>query len=273
MRKKQIITIILSIFLVLIIKNNSLIKDTVSSSITIWIKNIVPSILPMYLVIDLIINYGDFIFKKNYLLLIFNSMLLGSPSNAKYIKEFYENKKIDLETANFLLLFSYSPNPLFLINICPKKIDAYLILLFIYVSNFLLYLLFRKRFKIKDLTNNNITSISFSKCISNSIFKTYNILILILGIITFYMIIINLLNIYLKDAFIINIFLEITNGIIVSLNKKDYFKYLLLIVSFGGFSIHSQIKSILEDTPINYNYFLFGRLFTSLISLIFFMFY
>lgn len=273
MKKNKLITIFFSILLCLIIKNNMIIRNSISSSIDIWIKSIVPSLLPMYLIIDLFINYGSNYFKKNYLLLLFINMFLGSPSNAKYIKEFYLDNKIDLKTSEYLLAFSYSPNPLFLINICPKKTDAIFILLVIYITNIVIFILLKNKFKLKDLNKNNIKVLSFNKCIYTSIFKTYNILLLILGIISFYMIIINLINYYFKQAFIINIFLEMTNGIILVLKKTEYLKYLLLITSFGGLSIHSQIKSILEDTPINYNFFLFGRLFASFISLIIFMFY
>ena len=104
-----LITISLLFILSLILKNNIIIKESVLASINIWVNTIIPSMLPIYLIIDLIINYGT-PFKKNYLFLLFNNLLLGSPSNAKYIKEFYLNNKVDLNTSNLLLIISYSPN-------------------------------------------------------------------------------------------------------------------------------------------------------------------
>lgn len=272
MKKNYFITIILSILVCIFIKDNIIVKDAVSESIDIWVKSIIPSMLPMYLIVDLLINYSSNYVKSNYLFLIIINMLLGSPSNAKYIKEFYLSNKIDLNTSNLLLIISYSPNPLFLINICPNKQDAFKVLLFIYITNLIMFLLLNKKYKLKNLNKDSNIVLPFNECLTNSIYKTYNILILILGIITFYMIIINLINHYFKNMFLINILLEMTNGIILSLDKINYLKYILLITSFGGLSIHSQIKSILENTPINYKYFLFGRLFALSISLILFMF-
>ena len=40
----------------------------------------------------------------------------------------------------------------------------------------------------------------------------------------------------------------------------------ITIISFGGLSIHSQVKNIISDTNIKYKYFLIGRIFHVLIS-------
>ena len=42
----------------------------------------------------------------------------------------------------------------------------------------------------------------------------------------------------------------------------------VIIISFGGLSINTQIKAILEDTDLNYKYFFNGRLMQALISFI-----
>ena len=198
--KNKIITFILILSIFLIIKNNNIVKLSVLNSIDMWIKYIVPSILPMYIFVDLFINYTYF--KNSYLILIIINMLLGTPSNAKYIKEFYLDKKIDLNTSNYLLLFTYSPSPLFIINIVPNIKDALTILSFIYITNILLFIITRP--KLKSISFNHKV-LPLNKCLYNSLMKTYNILLLILGIIVFYMIIITIINHYFSNAFIFNI--------------------------------------------------------------------
>ena len=42
----------------------------------------------------------------------------------------------------------------------------------------------------------------------------------------------------------------------------------IAIISFGGLSIHTQIKAILEDTKIIYNFFLKGRIIHVIIGII-----
>ena len=94
---------------------------------------------------------------------------------------------------------------------------------------------------------------------------------MILGTLIFFNIIINLLpikNILLKN--ILNGFLEITTGLkgLEYLDISTNIKILLstMYLSFGGLSIHTQIKSILPDT--NYTLFLKSRLYAVIISII-----
>ena len=264
--KNKLIIIITLIFFLLVFKYNNIVKISIQTSIFIWYKQIIPSILPMYFLVDLLINYGiTNIFKKNYILLVFISILLGSPSNAKYIKEFYQNNLIDINTANYLLTFSYSPSILFLYNIIPQTY-FYKVILYLYITNLIIYLIFNK--KLNNINKINYKEKPFIKCIKESINKSIDTLILILGIIIFYGLITALLTNINPIFNKLNIITEITNGInyIITKNKNIYL--LIFIITFGGISIHTQIKSILEDTKINYKYFLLGRL-ISLIPLIF----
>ena len=83
-----------------------------------------------------------------------------------------------------------------------------------------------------------------------------------------FLIITNLLNEYI--AFntlikgIISGILEMTGGIsnISSLNISLKLKSTLIgmILSFGGISVHMQVKSIIADTPIKYHPYLLARL-------------
>ena len=75
-------------------------------------------------------------------------------------------------------------------------------------------------------------------------------------------------NVLIKN--ILNGLLEITTGLanLKNINISINFKIILSIIylSFGGVSIHTQIKSILPDT--NYNLFIKSRLICMLISII-----
>ena len=97
---------------------------------------------------------------------------------------------------------------------------------------------------------------------------------MILGTITFYMIISN----YLLKIISLNIFgevilrgiLEITQSlnILTNLNILSIIKEIiaLSIISFGGLSIHTQILNIISDTNIKYQNFFSGRILHVLLS-------
>ena len=65
-------------------------------------------------------------------------------------------------------------------------------------------------------------------------------------------------------------FLEITNGLNLlanlSINLKLKEIMAISIISFGGLSINTQIKAILEDTNLKYSSFLKGRIMGTIIS-------
>ena len=102
---------------------------------------------------------------------------------------------------------------------------------------------------------------------------------MILGTISFYMLLTFIITSLLPNncliKTIISGFLEITNGLntMTSLNILNKIKEIIAsaIISFGGLSIHTQIKAILEDTNMNYSYFLKGRIMQSIISVILIM--
>ena len=64
--------------------------------------------------------------------------------------------------------------------------------------------------------------------------------------------------------------LELTNGLNMLANLNCAFKLKEIIatamISFGAFSIHSQIKGLLEDTDLNYQAYLKGRIWQTIIS-------
>jgi len=267
---KNLTVVFLLFIFIMIFKHNFLVKEAIVNASLLWFNNILPFLLPVYIVVDLLINYGiTKIFKKTHILLIILSMILGAPSNAKYIKEFYENKQINISTANWLMLFCYSPNPLFILGISPDLNTGIKILLYNFVINILIALFSYKKFYVLSISSDEIKSKSFSKCLEDSIFKSFKILFMILGIVCFYSVLNEFLNIVLNqnNLFLISL-LELTNALnIITQSDMCSFGYMAFAVSFAGLSIHTQIKSILEDTDISYKYFLLGRIISSLIPL------
>ena len=166
---------------------NDSVKECIINAIMSWLYNLVPFMFSAYLLIDLLQNYGLSniiyrLFKNNIPIIVILSLLLGCPSNAKYIKDYYQKGYISLETANYLLTFAYSPSPLFIMGIAGKDLTIKT-LFFIYMTNLLLAFIFRKL----KTNNDNIKKItlenSFINVLETSIYKTFKILVLILGII------------------------------------------------------------------------------------------
>ena len=145
-----------------------------------------------------------------------------------------------------------------------------------YLSNIIIGILLRKKapkittqtFKPESKKNRSI--------LINSINKSISTLLMILGTVTFYMIVTYIITFPFKENILLKTitsgFLEITNGLnnLIHLNIYTKIKEIIAIaiISFGGLSIHTQIKAILEDTKINYQYFLKGRILHTLIGII-----
>lgn len=292
---KNIIMIFLIIISFLTLINSSIVINTVIYSINLFINNIFPSLFPFFVLSDLLINYGfvDFIAKvfkplmnnffkvnSNCAFIFVMSMISGFPSSAKYIKDMYLNGNIDELEASKVLTFTHFSNPLFImgaisISFLNNKKAAILILIIHYLSNFIVGFLFRNIIMI-DINNNKINnniSIKFSEILKKSIKNSFDNLILIFGTIITFLILTNLfndylnLNIYCKS--ILSGLLEMTGGIsnisVLPISIKNKTTIIGMFISFGGISIHMQIKSILANTKIKYHYYLIARILHSAI--------
>lgn len=283
---KNILTklIIFFIFILIFIKKD-IMYYTIYSTTIIWFKNIVPNLLPMFIITSLIVSsnliinicnlFGKAfskIFKTSkYGVFVFIlSLFTGSPSNAKYIKDLIDNNLISVSEGNKLLLFTTNYNPLLIYSLLTLYLDnksSIMIIIIIIISNIITGLI-NRNIKYEEIKNNyKIKNINLPKIIK----ETLDSLLMILGTLIVFNIIINILpinNLFIKN--IINGTLEITTALnkIKFLNININFKILLSIIylSFGGFSIHTQIKSIFPDT--NYKFFLKNQILSILISII-----
>ena len=280
------------ISIIFIFKNNQEIANLILTAINLFFKKVFVSLFPMFIINDILISinfpyyfYKLFkplqkLFKVNgltaYILIM--SIISGTPSQAYILKNLVENNKITSKEAENYLYFTYFSNPLFLYSMLSSmfKITTTIKIIIIhYFSNIIIAYL-----KPNKISNpENILSITHSK-LSNtliqSIKKSINTLLIILGTITFYMLISYIItNIFPMPPLFKTLssgLLEITNGLnlLQNLTITSKLKEIiaLIIISFGGLSIHTQVKALLEDTNIKFKPFFQGRIFQTIISFI-----
>lgn len=298
MKKKFNLLICLIIFLVLfeIFDHSNIVINTIYESTKIWFYNLVPTILPIYIIVDLLLNYNaisylskifgplmekGFKLKKETSFVFILSTLSGFPSNSKYLKNMLDDNIINEKEAQKLLLFTHFSNPLFIIEsigvafLNNKKVGI-LILIIHYLTNFIIGFINRNYYvnldNKKDIKEKK--KVSFITCLSNSISNTIKILFLLYGIITFFMVITSLIKANFPFNNMINSIicglLEMTQGIyFISNTNLDLILKTTIItffISFGGLSIHMQVFSILSDYKIKYKDYFLARLMHGLIA-------
>ena len=284
------------ISIIFIFKNNKEVANVILEAVNLFFKKVFVSLFPMFILNDILINlnipyYFYLLFNKLFLKVFHTSglgayvfimsLISGTPSNAYILKELVELEKLSIEEANHFLTFTYFSNPLFLTVMLSTIFNARIVLKIIlchYIANIIIGILMRNKAP-KIVTNPKYTQNKSKSSIIKSINKSISTLLMILGTICFYMLLTFIVTKLLPDnpliKTLISGFLEITNGLntITSLNIFIQIKEIIAsaIISFGGLSIHTQIKAILEDTNMNYSYFLKGRIMQSIISVILIM--
>ena len=259
-------------------------KSIILESSNIWLYNLVPSMLPFYIISDLLINYGlidilAFLFKKiinklfnvseNASFVIFFSMFTGFPSSAKYLKNLLDLNYISIEDANKIIRFTHFSNPLFIINVIGNTIIGnkkigFLILLSHYLSNFIIGFLYRKEQTQKITTKRVKNTKTFGSILTTSFINSFDSLLIILGSLITFKILTSIIFHYLGFNFIISSLLEITQGLFalknLTLNIELKALIAVAMISFGGFCIHTQVYSILSETKISYKNYFFSRI-------------
>ena len=221
------------------------------------------------------------------------SILSGNPANAKYTRELYLNKDLNKNEATKILCFSCFANPLFILGTVSllflnNKEVGLLLLLCHYTGNIIIGLLLRNYYpspkekeKVslikainamhqKRLKNKE----SFGEIITNSILHSIDTLLLILGVMTMCLVITTIIdnNLNLNSVLqsLLNGGVEMTQGLkyisMEDIPLKLKCVLSVMILSFGGLSVHMQIVSILSDTKIKYLPFLLSRILHSIIS-------
>ena len=246
----------------------------------LFFTKLVPVSFSMLLFMSLLIQYGiTDLFKSYSFTLFILSLFSGFPSGAKYIVDFINRKEISIEEGNQMLLFSHFPNPLFVLGTISMVLDNSIlskkILLSIILSNAILFLFSKKKKKV--FRREQKKEVAFAKAMREAILSTFKTLLLIYGTSMFFYFILIFLSTAISIPTYLYVFiggiLDLTKGVfITSLLSNCFIRscFILFFLSFGNFSIHIQVKSILADTSLSYHYFLIGRVIGTLLAFVFF---
>lgn len=287
--KSILILVTLITLLILYLINSNIIVNAIIDYSILFLTKLFPVSLLFFIFSTLLIDYGlieliQYYLKINtsslYVLLI--SAISGFPSGAKYTKELLEKNLIDENTANKIIMFSHFPNPLFILGsvylVLKDKEICLKLLLAIIISNIIIYIFSKD----KKPTKNNIKKLkvpsNFSNVLSKAVTNAFNTLLLIYGTSLFFYLVATIITKYITlntNSFIIlNGFFDLTKGVFSTtlLNNLTLRAiYILIFISFGGLSIHMQVKSIITDTSIKYKYFFIGRIIGTILALIIFI--
>lgn len=281
--------IFLTFFTIILFINNNQVHKAILEGCELFITKLFPSLFPMMILSDCFIYFGLPEFLCKYIgnafsklfhvspygaFAFFTSCFSGSPSNAYIIKNLYLKNYLTEEEAAKLLSFSFFSNPLFLFTmlslIFPDNLYIILKLLLLpYVANFILGFLAKKEDIVINSTMKKRKE-NFGAMLSQSIKNAMNTELMILGSISIFFIINAIIN--PQNIPFISGLLEISQGLnrLIGLSVSTKLKEILAIIfiSFGGLSIHLQIKGILSDTNISYLKFLKGRIYQTILSVI-----
>lgn len=273
--KRKITILLIMTFIILIFKNYEIVLKSTLDATTIWLNNVFPYLFIMIIIQDLLINLNFSSFFKNTAIYIFiMSLLSGTPSGTYIISKLKEQNIITKEYANTCLIFTFFANPLFLYSILNSiflsKLTTIRLMLILYLTNLILYFIYKK-----DLPSNGKSINTNEINLSSSIKTSINTTITVLGVITFYLILSNIIITEFNIIYPFNIFfkgfLEMTQGLASLINSSIKFKEVIamIFISFGGFSIHTQVSCILNEANLSYKYFFKGRIIQT--ALVFFL--
>ena len=273
-----------------------LVFDTIAYSLNVWVKNLLPSMFPFFVISGILVEYHItnyipkwikktfcllFGVKESLITIFFLSCFSGFPSNARITRMMYDRKEINAIEASHALVFTHFSNPIFILNTVAifflrQEKYGYLILISHFLGNVILGIVTRKSeyFEYIDYTEKLEKSQSFSKILIQSIRSAIDTSLLILGTLTCFLIfstiIIHKFSFNLYSGVIIKGVLEITMGLkeLALLNISDIYKIVIssCLLSFGGLSVHLQVLSQIVDTDISYQPFFVARIFHAIIS-------
>ena len=267
----------------------NLIKETTIDSINTFLKVLLPSILPMYLISNILINnvfFNKLTYKLKFLFKVFDSpkcitlfltsILVGSPTSILNIINNYQNKEISYNDLIILIKSSSFMNPLFIFTICKLFHFNFLITFYIILTNILINYIILITNKKKNISNFVFTNeLNFFKLITNSFQMLYNIFIIFLFM-NFLKLPISLIdNKLIQILFSI---LEITSGIL-SINKFNLplllnILIIIILLSTNGITICLQaineIKKVSNSRHL-INGFLKSKVYQLVLNLLLFL--
>lgn len=292
------IMLILIIVFTVIFSNN--VYDAAHNAFMLWVNNVIPSLLPFFICIELLkkTNFLNLIGKLLTPIMrpLFNvpgvgafalamGITSGYPVGAKIASDLYKDKLCTKEEAERLIAFTNSSGPLFIIGAIGigmfenQKIGL-LLLLTHFLASITVGLLFKfykynKTSSIVSQKASNSNTINVSKIgfiMAEAINKSISTLLLICGYIVFFAVLNEVISLTLfkniSNSLIIGVLngiLEITSGIkklstVSSLDLSNLLPIVAFILGFGGISVHMQVASILSETNLSLRPYLLGKI-------------
>ena len=257
--KDLVLFTLLVLYFVYCLLNNTFIKEQVITTFNLWLTKIVPTLFPTFIILDLLYNSKIPYYINKYLhinCIYILSIISGSPSNAYILSKYNEDITKQLSITKYTSpIFTYT----YLKTIFNHN-KALIIIFTNIISNVILSLLIKPKNILYIETNHQNIFMLLSTSIKNNI----NNLITILGTIIFYNTLpISLINNNIIKTSILSI-LEITSSLenLTTINLPFNIKLLFTLISIStcGLCIETQIKSIINDTHINYKNYLLYRL-------------
>lgn len=287
--KKYFNILLIILFLIIeifILSNSSIVIDSFVMSINICLYNLMPTLFLSILINNILLKlrFDKYIPKiiKNIFKKIFNicdkdvvifllSMISGYPNNASMLN--------NNENLNNLILYTNFTNPIFIIvttgSIYLKDIKLSIIILISqYISNIIIGFALRNKNNVNNKKYNDIKSYSFLQIYYSSIKNTIYTISMVFSNILFFSVInslfTNMFNLTEPFNSLLTGIIEFSSGIynISITNYSAFIKGLIIIIiiTFGSFSIHMQIMSINEK--IIYTIYLLFRIINIIISII-----
>lgn len=280
--KESTVTFILCLIIILLIIFSHQAKDGAKSGLTLCENIIIPSLLPILIISNTIINSRcsaivEFIFapiiEKFFKLpsccatSIVLGLIGGYPAGAVLTRQLYRNGMISSKVASRIMHFNFCGGAAFIISvvggICFNSIKTGVIL---YVSNIISSIIiclfdsfFEKKSRIKAETKKEYLPLSDS--LVEAVNTTVNSLMIMCAYIILFSAVTSIVP--LKDY--MYALVEITNGI-CNYKKNMPLEYCSLFICFGGFCIHFQLFGILREMNIKYLSFLIYRIAGSILS-------
>lgn len=276
MKRNIIIYITMFLMVYFLFTNTEVLRGSVSNTGCLFLNNVLPNILPMFIISKLLINYNlpyylSLVTHCPYSYIFMSSLLCGSPSSAIITKDMLDKGIIDTENANVYIMCSFFLNPLFLSSMLGAFLTrktTILVIISSYLSNLILYFLLRKKGHIKIVKTKEER---FIKVFIESINASTSVLIMIFMT----MVVFNMLSIMIPK------YLEAFRGLLEVTGGLNYLKALgqskvsivlsLIYINFGGLCILTQIKEILEGSKIMFSKFLISRFYHIICSIILYL--
>lgn len=287
--------ILLTFVLVTFVMNAKVVISSTIEASNLFINKVFMSIFPFIILSDILIYFKYHVFLGKifgrFLGRVFNisnesasiiilSMLSSHPSNALFIKNSLDNNYIDFYEGERVFNYTFFPSIMFVvgmigINLFGDIKIGLILLLLNYLCNFSIGLFLRKNnyvsYHVSYYDKDDYKS--FFIVLKESILKAINTSFLILGNITIFLIIINIINhyIYMPDIIkgIFSGLFEMTSGIVyissldICMNVKLFLVSFLL--NFSGLAIFFQGASIISPYKLSYKKILVLKLIFSLI--------